>query len=141
MKKINKKPITALAVIMLLSLLFVIALMFYPLYCRNIGSTHDLLLTYSITVDSEESEYYEVGSVAGEGLIATLIKGKKSDATDAEGIFDVYHWRLAPDSDTEYLLIRHTDEIADIRYSENPDYKNPLIIIRRRMIDGGANNE
>lgn len=138
----NKKAlIRILGIVILILIITILTLMFYPLYCRNFGSTHDLLLTYSITVDSEESEYFEVGSVAGEGLIATLIKGKKSDATDAEGIFDVYHWRLAPDSDTEYLLIRHTDEIADIRYSENPDYKNPLIIIRRRMTDEGANNE
>ncbi len=129
-----------LAVILLLSLVLVIVLMFYPLYCSSFGSTHDLLYTYSITVDGEELSYYEVGAVAGEGLIAALIKGQKSGATDADGIYDIYRWRLAPDSDTEYLLIRHTDEFADIRYSENPNYKNPLIIIRRRMIDGGAND-
>lgn len=74
----NKKAlIRILGIVILILIITILTLMFYPLYCRNFGSTHDLLLTYSITVDSEESEYFEVGSVAGEGLIATLIKGKK----------------------------------------------------------------
>lgn len=132
MKRINKKLLTACILsAMLIMALSIIILMLYPLYCDHIGTRTDVLQIYTITIGGEEIDYCKIDSVENGGLISALIKGDRSSATDALEICNIYCWKAAPDGDTEYLLIEHNEEYSEIRRSENPNYKNPLIIIKR----------
>ncbi len=123
--------------VLLILIISILTLMFYPLYCELIGPNQEILIKYSITFDGEELSYYEIDSIENDGLIAALIKGKKLDATDADGKYNIYRWKLAPDSDTEYLLLEHVDEFTETLDKSGAVHNDRLIIAKIRN-DGGS---
>lgn len=147
MKKSEKKAprspgkvLTAGTVSVLLILIIsILTLMFYPLYCDSLGPNREILTKYSITVDGEELCYYEIDSIENDGLIAALIKGGKLDATDADGKYNIYRWKLAPDSDTEYLLLEHVDQFTETLDKSGAVHNDRLIITKIREDGDSAN--
>ena len=105
MTKTNKY-LAALAVVMIFSLLFIFALMLWPLYGGIFTTDTDEERHFYMIIDGVETDYIKFETLSKESFIIPFIKGEKLDTVEKLG---VYRWRLEPINSTEYLLLEGVD--------------------------------
>ena len=110
MTKTNKYLLPALAVVMIFVLIFVFALMFYPLYHSTFTHEYDVEIPFYLTIDGKEVEYTKTETLSRDSFIIPFIKGEKLEIKDKYGIWNVYSWKIAPGGNSEYLIFELNDE-------------------------------
>ena len=109
MTKTNKY-LAALAVVLIVALLFIFALMLYPLYHSTFTDEYDVEIPFYLTIDGKEVEYTKTETLSRDSFIIPFIKGEKLEIKDKYGIWNVYSWKIAPGGDSEYLIFELNDE-------------------------------
>ena len=136
MTKTNKY-LAALAVVMIFALIFVFALMLYPLYHSTFTHEFDVEIPFYLTIDGKEVEYTKTETLSRDSFIIPFIKGEKLEVEDRYGIWNVYSWKISPGSNSEYLIFELNDE--RIAYLEEhssdgqPDWKADTTFIGKRV--------
>ena len=110
MTKTNKYLLPALAVVMIFALIFVFALMLYPLYHSTFTDEYDVEIPFYLTIDGKEVEYTKTETLSRDSFIIPFIKGEKLEIKDKYGIWNVYSWKIAPGDSSEYLIFELNDE-------------------------------
>lgn len=110
MTKTNKYLLPALAVVMFFALIFVFALMLYPLYHSTFTDEYDVEISFYLTIDGKEVEYTKTESLPRDSFIIPFIKGEKLEIEDKYGIWNVYSWKISPGDSSEYLIFELNDE-------------------------------
>ena len=96
MTKTNKYLLPALAVVMIFALIFVFALMLYPLYHSTFTDEYDVEIPFYLTIDGKEVEYTKTETLSRDSFIIPFIKGEKLEIKDKYGIWNVYSWKISP---------------------------------------------
>ena len=109
MTKTNKY-LAALAVVLIVALLFIFALMLYPLYHSTFTHEYDVEIPFYLTIDGKEVEYTKTETLSRDSFIIPFIKGEKLEVEDRYGIWNVYSWKISPGSNSEYLIFELNDE-------------------------------
>ena len=110
MTKTNKYLLPALAVVMIFALIFVFALMLYPLYHSTFTDEYDVEIPFYLTIDGKEVEYTKTETLSRDSFIIPFIKGEKLEFKDKYGIWNVYSWKIAPGGNSEYLIFELNDQ-------------------------------
>lgn len=137
MTKTNKYLLPALAVVMIFALIFVFALMLYPLYHSTFTDEYDVEIPFYLTIDGKEVEYTKTETLSRDSFIIPFIKGEKLEIEDKYGIWNVYSWKISPGGNSEYLIFELNDE--RIAYLEEhssdgqPDWKADVTFIGKRV--------
>ena len=137
MTKTNKYLLPALAVVMVFALIFVFALMLYPLYHSTFTDEYDVEIPFYLTIDGKEVEYTKTETLSRDSFIIPFIKGEKLEIEDRYGIWNVYSWKISPGSNSEYLIFELNDQ--RIAYLEEhssdgqPDWKADATFIGKRV--------
>ncbi len=132
--------ITAIS-LLLLSILSVFALMMWPLYGHTLTSEMQVEIQFCLTMDGEEVKYLKTETLTSDSFVTPFIKGKKLDVVEKSGLYNVYRWKIAPDSNTEYLIFERIDKITEYKegmipidfssYTGSPDAR--MIYIAKRV--------
>ena len=109
MTKTNKY-LAALAVVLIVALLFIFALMLYPLYHSTFTHEYDVEIPFYLTIDGKEVEYTKTETLSRDSFIIPFIKEEKLEVEDRYGIWNVYSWKIAPGENSEYLIFELNDE-------------------------------
>ena len=133
----SKRLITALTVVMLLTIISVLALMLYPLYHSTFTNEVDVEIPFYLTIDGKEVEYTKTETLSRDSFIIPFIKGEKLDIEDRYGYWNVYRWKIVPWDDSEYLIFELNDEraaaINEHSYDSEGDWKTKVIFIGKRV--------
>lgn len=132
MKNINKKFLTALAALMIFAIVSVFVLMLWPLYGGIFTTDTDEERHFYMTIDGEEADYIKFETLSQDSFVIPFIKGEKLDAVDKHGIYNAYRWKIAPDSNTEYLLFEFIEKDNDNSMSKD-DYRSKIFYIGKRV--------
>lgn len=123
-KSKRKRIISIISAIFIASvLLSILVLMLYPLYGHFLINMEDIYYSHIITINGIESEYLNLQSIKNNGFISFFIKGNLYTTTDE---YNVYRWKIVPNSNVEYLLFEPTKE---------PEYKIDFFNWRRHSMD------
>ncbi len=127
--------------LMLLSLLFILALMLWPLYDGIFTTGTSEERHFYVTIDGEEVDYIKFEGLTTDSFIMPFIKGEKLEVVEKSGRYDVYRWKIAPDSNTDYLIFERIDKITEYKegmipidfssYTGSPDAR--MIYIAKRV--------
>lgn len=91
----------------LLFITAILVLMLYPLYGYLFKTSDSIYYSHTITVDGVEIEYMWLESIKNDGLLSFFNKGELYEVTDE---YNIYRWKIAPNSNVEYLLFEPTKE-------------------------------
>ena len=137
MIKSNKNFIIALAIVLLVALLSIFAIMFYPLYHSTFTHEFDVEIPFYLTIDGKEVEYTKTETLSRDSFILPFIKGKKLDVEEKYGIWNVYSWKINPKSNSEYLIFELNDErikfLTEHSINGEVDWKAKVIFIGKRV--------
>lgn len=124
-KRSKKKRVLIIISIIAIVWVFlsVLTLMLYPLYGHCFIIREDVYRSHTITVNDTESEYLWLQSIKNNGFISFFIKGKLYTSTDE---YNVYRWKIAPNSNVEYLFFEPTKE---------PEYRIDYFNWRKHSMD------
>lgn len=127
--------------LLLLSILSVFALMLWPLYDGIFTTNTSEERHFYVTIDDEEVDYIKFEGLTTDSFIIPFIKGEKLEVDEKSGLYNVYRWKIAPDSNTEYLIFERIDKITDYKegmipidfssYTGSPDAR--MIYIAKRV--------
>ena len=133
----SKRLITALTVVVLLTIISVLALMLYPLYHSTFTNEVDVEIPFYLKIDGKEVEYTKTETLSRDSFIIPFIKGEKLDIEDRYGYWNVYRWKIVPWDDSEYLIFELNDEraaaINEHSYDSEGDWKTKMIFIGKRV--------
>lgn len=133
----SKRLITALTVVMLVTIISVLALMLYPLYHSTFTNEVDVEIPFYLKIDGMEVEYTKTETLSRDSFIIPFIKGEKLDIEDRYGYWNVYRWKIMPWNDSEYLIFELNDEraaaINEHSYDSEGDWKTKMIFIGKRV--------
>ena len=136
MTKTNKY-LAALAVVLIVALLFIFALMLYPLYHSTFTHEYDVEIPFYLTIDGKEVEYTKTETLSRDSFIIPFIKGEKLEVEDRYGIWNVYSWKIAPGENSEYLIFELNDEriafLEEHRINGQLDWKATSTFIGKRV--------
>ncbi len=107
-KRKAKRTVVIISVVSIVSILTaILVLMLYPLYGYLFKTRDSIYYSHTITVDGVETEYEWLESINNDGFISFFNKGELYTVTDE---YNIYRWKIAPDSNVEYLLFEPTKE-------------------------------
>lgn len=112
MTKTNKY-LAALAVVMIFALLFIFALMLWPLYGGIFTTDTDEERHFYMIIDGVETDYIKFETLSKESFIIPFIKGEKLDTVEKLGSYNAYRWKIAPKSNTEYLIFEYSEQTKE----------------------------
>ncbi len=137
MTKTSKYLLPVLAVVMIFALIFVFALMLYPLYHSTFTDEYDVEIPFHLTIDGKEVEYTKTETLSRDSFIIPFIKGEKLEIEDRYGIWNVYSWKISPGSNSEYLIFELNDEriafLEEHRINGQLDWKATSTFIGKRV--------
>ena len=137
MTKTSKYLLPALAVVMIFALIFVFALMLYPLYHSTFTDEYDVEIPFYLTIDGKEVEYTKTETLSRDSFIIPFIKGEKLEVEDRYGIWNVYSWKISPGSNSEYLIFELNDEriafLEEHRINGQLDWKATSTFIGKQV--------
>ena len=133
----TKKYLAALAVVLIFALIFVFALMLYPLYHSTFTDEYDVEIPFYLTIDGKEVEYTKTETLSRDSFIIPFIKGEKLEVEDRYGIWNVYSWKISPGSNSEYLIFELNDEriafLEEHRINGQLDWKATSTFIGKQV--------